>query len=73
MEGFDWSGLLNQVVPALGGVLVGAFAIGFARIGKLVKATDNKIDDAVWTAVTGAMEQVLEGKSAPPSSAHKGG
>lgn len=58
MDGFDWSSLMNQVVPALGGVLVGAFAIGLPLIGKLVKSTPNQVDDAIWKAVSRAFADI---------------
>jgi hypothetical protein len=50
MEGFDWSVLLDTLLPALGGALLTAVVLLWGRVRTLVRDSENKWDDALLDA-----------------------
>jgi hypothetical protein len=56
MEGFDWKEVLDVLLPVAATGLGAALAWALVKLRKVVKESDNKIDDAVLKAVEKAVE-----------------
>lgn len=57
MEGFDWSQLLDVLIPAAGGVVVAVVAWLVLKVKSLVAATENKWDDELLAKVLEGMKK----------------